>query len=71
MTDSDFNLIKPMETVHNIQSLTPAKQREDRKRRQKPPQDQQETGEKTLGETPQEQAPDQSSDGRHQIDYCA
>jgi hypothetical protein len=70
MTDSDFTLIKPMETVHNIQALTPAKQQEERKRRQKPPKEQPETGGKPLNETAREQAPD-DGDGRHQIDYCA
>ena len=66
MTDSDFNFIKPVETVHHVQSLTPAQQREERKRRQKPPEQQQEQGEK-LKETPREQACDRTDD-RHQID---
>jgi hypothetical protein len=71
MTDSDFNFIQPMENVHNIHNLTPAKQREERKRRQKPPQEQhQEPGDKPLNETPQEQAPDRNDD-RHRIDYRA
>jgi len=71
MTDSDFTFIQPMETVHNIQSLTPAKQRDERKRRQKPGQGQPETGEKPLDETSQEQVADRNSDGQHRIDYCA
>ncbi|HSW01257.1 MAG TPA: hypothetical protein VLI39_13865 [Sedimentisphaerales bacterium] len=70
MTDSDFTLIKSMETVHNIQALTPDKQREERKRRQKPHKEQPETGEKPLNETAREQAHDEG-DGRHQIDYRA
>lgn len=70
MTDSEFHLIQPSENVHNIQGLVPAKKQEERKRRQKPPQGQQEPGEKPQNETPQEQAPDRNDD-RHQIDYRA
>jgi len=70
MTDSDFIFIKPVETVHNIQGLTPAKRGEERKRRQKPSDRQQEPGEKLPKETPREQASDRTED-RHQIDYRA
>jgi hypothetical protein len=70
MTDSDFIFIKPVESLQNVQSLTPAQQREERKRRQKTPeQPQQEPGEKPK-ETPPEQAPELADD-RHQIDYRA
>lgn len=70
MTDSDFTFIKPMETVHNIQALTPDKQREERKRRQKPPQEQPETGGSPLNEKARDPASNDGG-GRHQIDYCA
>jgi hypothetical protein len=70
MTDSDFLFIKPVETVHTIQSLTPAQQREEQKRRQKPPERQQEPDTKPPKETSQEQATDRIDD-RHQIDYRA
>jgi hypothetical protein len=71
MTDSDLNFIQPVETLHNVPSLTPAQRQEERKRRQKPPQEQkQEPDEKPQNEIPQEPAPDQNED-RHLIDYRA
>ncbi|MBP8909936.1 MAG: hypothetical protein KBI32_00350 [Phycisphaerae bacterium] len=70
MTDNDFTLIKPMETVHNIQALTPTQQQEERKRRQKRPQGSPETGGEPRKQTIQDPASDDRN-GRHQIDYCA
>jgi hypothetical protein len=70
MTDSDFTFIQPVENLHSVQSLTPAKQQEERKRRQKPPSPQSKPGETPLNETPQAQNPDRNSD-QHKIDYCA
>ncbi len=35
MVDNDSNIIKPVESLHNIAGLTPVKSREDRRRRQK------------------------------------
>lgn len=34
MVDSDYNIIKPVETLQNVTSITPAKKREKRKKRQ-------------------------------------
>ncbi len=70
MTDSDFTLIPPVENLHSVQSLAPAKQQEERKRRQKPKDSQAQPGEEPLNETPQEQNPDPNND-QHKIDYCA
>ena len=70
MTDSDFNYIKPVENLHSVQSLTPARQNEERKRRQKPPGQQEQPGDQPTNETPQEPTPDQNTD-LHKIDYCA
>lgn len=69
MTDSDFNLIKPVENLHSVQSLAPAKQQQERKRRNRPEQPQ-EAGEEPLTETSQEQACDPDDDP-HEIDYRA
>lgn len=69
MTDSDFNLIVPVENLHNIQSPTPTGGRQERKRRQKPP-GQQEPDEEQPNKTPQEGTP-KPGDGSHEIDYCA
>jgi hypothetical protein len=34
MPDNDFNIIKPVENLHNIAGLTPANPRQEKKRRQ-------------------------------------
>ena len=34
MVDSDYNIIKPVETLQNITGVTPAKKRKKRKKRQ-------------------------------------
>ncbi len=36
MADNDFNMVKPVESLQNISGLSPAKRREERKRRQTP-----------------------------------
>jgi len=69
MTDSDFNLIVPVENLQSIQALTSTGERQERKRRQKTT-EQHEPDEEPQKQTPQEQAP-KPSDGSHAIDYCA
>ena len=34
MAENDFNMVKPVESLQNISGLSPAKRREDRKRRE-------------------------------------
>lgn len=71
MADTDFNIIQPVDNIHNVQGLTPAKRRQQRKRQQHAPAEHQ--------EEPEEQGPDDSKDqqtpdtdgGSHSIDYCA
>ncbi len=69
MTDSDFNLIVPVENLQSIQSLTSTGERQQRKRRQKPPESS-ESSEDPQNKAPQEETP-KPSDGSHEIDYCA
>jgi len=69
MTDSDFNLIVPVENLQSIQSLSSTGERQERKRRQKPP-EQSESEEEQQNRAPQEEIP-KPSDGSHEIDYCA
>ena len=74
MADSDYNVVKPLESVQTIQGLAPAQRRQQRKQQQEPsnqPQDE-------LLEEPTEQAQAsdeaqarQDEDGPHLIDYCA
>lgn len=72
MTDSDFNSIKPVDNLHNIQGLTPAQQQKERKRqqRQQKQPSPQETKQEPANEAPEEQATD-GSESPHKIDYCA
>jgi len=72
MTDSDFNSIKPVESLHSVHSLAPAQQREEQKRKQQPGQQppQQQPENKPLDETPEEPRPSRNN-SPHRIDYCA
>ena len=72
MAASDYNVIKPLESVQTIQGLAPAQRRQERKRRQDTPE---EHHEEEPQEQPQDQqdepAPRPDEDGPHLIDYCA
>lgn len=74
MADNDYNMIKPVETLQNIGSLTPAQRREERKRQQ------QNSKEKESEQEQDNQAQDQENTNsrvdevpkeKHSIDYCA
>jgi len=68
MADSDLNFIPPVEHLHNVAGLTPAKDREQRKQRQRTPADKHEPAAQDE-EKENEQKP---GDGEsHSIDYCA
>lgn len=69
MADSDFNVIKPIESLQTIQGLAPAS-RDQEKRQQRQPKDEhrEETQEKH-SEVPTPK-PTDNCDGSH-IDYCA
>lgn len=75
MPDNDHNVIKPVESLQNIASVTPTKRREERKRRrdfhkgneEEPQQKQDESvDEENLSNEVAENEEDQ-----HSIDYCA
>jgi hypothetical protein len=65
MADSDFNFIPPVEHLHNVPGLTPAKEREERKRRPRTPPGKSEPAKQD--ENDQKPGDDKS----HAIDYCA
>jgi hypothetical protein len=65
MVDSDF--IQPVESLHNVQGLTPTREREERRRRQRAPAEPRQPSEQK--EPDGKKAPDE--DGSHTIDYCA
>jgi len=73
MADYDSNLIKPVQGLQNIGSLSPAKRRKERKRRRQVPEESAEYEESTIEEEtiPQErvEGTDEQDDGG--IDYCA
>jgi hypothetical protein len=71
MTDSDYNAIRPVESLQTIQGLTSIQRRQERRRgrdtgakRQAKPETQSDDAEPT-------QANPSDEDDRHTIDYCA
>ena len=68
MVDSDFHSIQPVESLPNIQGLTPAERRKERKNRQNG-QAGREKDDTEQNEVEQEQPFDE--DNGHAIDYCA
>jgi len=75
MPDNDYNIIKPVESLHNIAGLTPAKRREERKRRQNMHAEHNEEAEQELNDSLDQERPDKEpvhdENDRHSIDYCA
>jgi len=77
MADNDFNIIKPVENLQNIAGLTPAKRREQRKKRQnlhekdnrQRPLPENEPGESAVEDIDSEIADNDRE--QHSIDYCA
>jgi len=68
MTESDFHSLKPVESLHNVQGLTPTRQREERKRRQPSP------GKRSQPPRKEEDKDKPAAAGDaepHSIDYCA
>jgi hypothetical protein len=67
MANSDYDFIQPVESLHNVQGLTPAKEREERRRRQRAPAEPREPS------APKEQDAEKPNvEGEsHAIDYCA
>ncbi len=66
MNDNDFNTIQAVENLQNVAGLTPAGQRQERKRRQNPShRDQGPT------EAPSDKAAAERDGESHRIDYCA
>lgn len=70
MADNDFNMIKPVEGLQNVHSLTPTGERRERKRRQNAPSREQTPEEAPPDEAAEEQEPARDDDS-HAIDYCA
>lgn len=66
MADSDFNFIPPVEHLQNVPSLTPAKDREQRKRRPRSP-----AGKREPAKQEGENGRNPGEDRSHSIDYCA
>ena len=82
MADYDSNMIKPVKGLQSITGLTPAKQREERKRRQQLRQENEEKDEQQMDESFEEQdmekTDEELTENRGElnpdstgIDYCA
>ncbi len=69
MTDSDFNIIQAVESLQNVPSLTPAKQREQRKRQSNKSPQPREPGREQSSDN--QEKPTSGRDDTHSIDYCA
>jgi hypothetical protein len=70
MADSDYNVIKPVESLQTIQSVTPAKRRQERKHQPKEPQEHHDEPETERDDDATPQAT-RNDDDPHSIDYCA
>ncbi len=68
MADSDYSVIKPVESLPTIQGMEPTKRRQERKRRQPSPDQRHEEPE--TEETSEPEAPC-NDDDPHSIDYRA
>jgi hypothetical protein len=82
MADYNSNMIKPVEGLQSITGLTPAKRRDERKRRQQLQQEGQDKDEQLMNESVEQQDKDDPSEewtedrdnmnsGTTGIDYCA
>ena len=74
MADSDYTIIKPVESLQTIQGVTPAKRRGERKQRQNAPHEHQEEPE-TKADTERDEAATpqavRNDDDPHSVDYRA
>lgn len=74
MADNDYNIIKPVEGLQNIGGLTPAKRREERKRKQNLHEQNQEESEQELNGSTEEDLNNEITENegdQHSIDYRA
>jgi hypothetical protein len=75
MADDVYNTIKPVESLKNVTGLTPAKRREEKKRRPNPRKEQKQESELQSDESAREQDHDDElavdKGDQHSIDYCA
>jgi len=75
MADNNYNIIQPVESTQNIAGLTPAKRREERKRRQNLPGEHNEEPEQQPSESVDQEELNnelaEDENGQHSIDYCA
>lgn len=77
MADNDFNIIKPVENLQNVGGVTPAKSREERKKRQnlhKKNDPQRPLPDSERDESTAEDIDSEIVDNdreQHSIDYCA
>lgn len=82
MADYDSNIIKPVEGLHSITVLSPAKRREEKRQRKQYGKDNEEKKEQHVNESTEEQNMDSCSDIGNEnrdnlnsddtgIDYCA
>lgn len=70
MADSDYNTIKPVESLQTIQGVAPARRRQERKRQQNA-QDKHQQETETERDDAEASEAIHNDDDPHSIDYCA
>jgi hypothetical protein len=71
MADSDFNVIRPVESLQTIQGLAPTTRRQERRRQQQQPKEEDQSEAQENHEAPTEPQAKRADDDPHSIDYCA
>ena len=75
MADNDYSLIKPAESLQNIEALTPTRRREERKRKQNLTRQKKKEPEEEPNESADQQGPGdkltENESEQNSIDYCA
>jgi hypothetical protein len=75
MADNDYHIIKPAESLQNIEALTPTKRREERKRKRNLTKQNSEESEEELNESVDQQDPGneltENESDQNTIDYRA
>jgi hypothetical protein len=77
MADNDYNIIKPVESMKNVGDITPAKRREERKKRQNSREQkdrQRQLAGDSLNQSIEENINSEIAEedqNEHSIDYCA
>ena len=71
MENNDYNMVKPVESLRNIEGLKPIERRKERKRKQNPSQQGKQQSLKEPAENELDDLTVANDEDEHTIDYCA